>query len=244
MSKRYLAKVIPLILLASTAVLLTAAPDSAEKNTPPPLAVITGGVILLPQPSVQGQISLEEALLKRRSRRSFTDDPLILAQFSQLLWAAQGQTAPGGYRTAPSAGALYPIELYALVGRVDGLDPGIYHYQVEHHGLKLIKKGDLRADLQRACLRQASIGQAPVSLVIAGDYARTAKKYHSRAQRYVHMEAGHISQNIYLQAESLGLGTCAMGAFDDKNVKALFGIREEPLSVMPVGLPKNEKSSP
>jgi len=197
-------------------------------------------VISLPKAKTKGQMSVEEALQKRRSRREFTDQALTLEQLGQLLWAAQGQTHRWGYRTAPSAGALYPMELYAVVGKVEGLEAGLYHYEVAEHGLKRLKSGDLRKALQRACLGQGMIGTGPVSIVMAAEYERTAKKYRSRAKQYVHMEVGHIGQNIYLQAESLGLGTCAVGAFSDSQVKDLLGIAEEPVYVMPVGVPAHE----
>ncbi len=199
-------------------------------------------VISLPKAKTKGQMSVEEALQKRRSRREFADEALTLEQLGQLLWAAQGQTHPWGYRTAPSAGALYPMELYAVVGKVEGLQAGLYHYEVAEHGLKRLKSGDLRRALQRACLGQGMIGAGPVSIIMAADYGRTAKKYKARAKRYVHIEAGHIGQNIYLQAESLGLGTCAVGAFSDSQVKGLLGIAEEPVYVMPLGVPANNET--
>lgn len=152
--------------------------------------------------------------------------------------ATQGRTDPRGFRTAPSAGALYPMELYIVVANVSDLAPGLYRYHVARHGLVPIRKGDLTQSLQQACLDQEHISQAPLNIVIAGDYSRTAKKYGQRAQRYVHIEVGHIGQNIYLQAESLGLATCAVGAFKDSQIRSLLGTRLEPFYVMPVGLPK------
>lgn len=200
-------------------------------------------IIYLSKVTTKGQMSVEEALQKRRSHRDFSNQALTLEQLGQLLWAAQGQTDQRGYRTAPSAGALYPMELYVVVGKIEGLQAGVYHYEVAEHGLTRIKSGDLRGELQRACLGQKVIAAAPATVVIAGDYSRTAKKYRERARRYVHIEAGCIGQNIYLQAQSLGLGTCAVGAFSDPQVKGLLGIIEEPLLVMPVGVPadKSEK---
>ena len=124
---------------------------------------------------------------------------------------------------------------------MEGLRAGVYHYEVAEHGLSLLKSGDVRGELQQACLGQRIIGAGPISIVMAAEYGRTAKKYGQRARRYVHIEAGHIGQNIYLQAQSLGLGTCAVGAFSDAQVKGLLGIAEEPIYVMPVGVPAQRK---
>ena len=226
-------------------------------------------VVLLPEPALRGKMSLEEALANRRSRRDFENKALTLKQLGQLLWAGQGRTDSSGLRTAPSAGALYPIELYVVVENVRGLAPGVYRYEMGEtarkvgisvgislprnirprvhyeskevsYSLRKIKDGKLLESLQQACLGQSVVAAAPVCIVVAADYARTSKKYESRAPRYVHMEAGHIGQNIYLQAESLGLGTCAVGAFSDSEVKSLLSIREDPLCVMPVGVPADK----
>ena len=204
-----------------------------------------GATIALPkmliEKKAEGQMSVEEALQKRQSRREFADGALTLGQLGQLLWAAMGQTHGQRYRTAPSAGGLYPLELYVVVGKVEGLDAGLYHYEVAEHGLRRVKSGDLRGALERICLGQELVGAGAVSIVMAAEYGRTAKKYGSRAERYVHMEVGHIGQNIHLQAESLGLGTCAVGAFSDSEVKELLGIAEEPVYVMPVGVPTKSR---
>ena len=263
MSKRYLAKVILLSLIICTLVVVAGNGDITIRTPVPEVEVKVKDVTVLPEAKTKGKMSVEEALNERRSRRAFKDESMTLAQLSQILWAGQGRTGPKGLRTAPSAGALYPIELYAVVSNVKNLEPGVYRYEAAKgkltpgagvslstnlrprvdyryqkgsQQLRKIKDGELREKLQQACLGQSSIGQAPVSIVIAADYARTAKKYEQRAQRYVHIEVGHIGQNIYLQAESLGLGTCAVGAFDDEQVKDLLGIREDPLYVMPVGV--------
>lgn len=193
----------------------------------------------LPEPRHESETSVEEALLKRRSVRSYREEPLTLAEVSQLLWAAQGITAPGwGGRTAPSAGALYPLEVYAVVGEVEGLEPGIYHYRPEGHLLMRRKAGDLRSELAAVALGQAWVREAPLVLVIAARYERTTRKYGERGVRYVHIEVGHVGQNVYLQAEALALGTVMVGAFSDQEVKELLGIEEEPLALMPVGRPK------
>ncbi len=193
--------------------------------------------VKLPQPRPSGEMSVEEALAARRSVRSYRDEPLSLTELSQLLWAAQGITAHWGGRTAPSAGATYPLEVYAVVGEVTGLEAGVFHYRPDGHLLVRRKAGDLRGELAAAALGQGWVREAPVSLVIAARYERTAGRYGERGARYVHIEGGHVGQNIYLQAEALGLGTVVVGAFDDQDVKTLLRIEEEPLAIMPVGRP-------
>lgn len=211
---------------------------------PSTVAVTEGsrsGLVKLPPPRTKGRMSVEEAIAKRRSRRTFYDEPLPLSALSQILWAAQGVTEPRlGFRAAPSAGATYPLEVYAVVGRVEGLEPGVYRYVPEHHALEPRISGDLRRDLARACVHQMWIAQAPFSVVIAAIYERTTRQYGSRGVRYVHIEVGHVGENIYLQAEAMGLGTCAVGAFVDSEVKRLLRLPpdQEPLYVMPVGRPR------
>lgn len=193
--------------------------------------------ISLPAPRQVGPVSVEEALAGRRSVRHYQREPLAMSELAQLLWAAQGITAGWGGRTAPSAGATYPLEVFAVVGAVDGLSPGLYQYQPEGHSLLRRKTGDLRAELARAALGQAWVREAPVVLVLAARYERTTQRYGERGIRYVHIEVGHAGQNLYLQAETLGLGTVAVGAFSDEEVKRLLGIEEDPLYLMPVGRP-------
>jgi len=191
--------------------------------------------IRLPLPERKGAVSVEEALAERRSRRKYTNKPLSLNELSQVLWSAQGITSDWGGRTAPSAGATYPIEVYTVVGNVENLNPGVYHYIPLAHSLALIADGDIRRQLSRAALGQEMVREAPVTLVIAAVYERTTARYGGRGIRYVYMEAGHIGENIYLQAESLNLATVAVGAFDDAGVKSVLGIKEEPLYLMPLG---------
>ncbi len=164
---------------------------------------------------------------------------IMLEELGQLLWAAQGITHPEGLRTAPSAGALYPLELYVAAGRVDGLAQGVYRYDPYKHTLLLAVEGDLRAALSVAALGQDVIKRGAAVLVFSGVHRRTTKKYGGRGVRYVHMEAGHAAQNVYLQAEALGLGTLTVGAFDDTKVHNLLkmGNGEEPIYLMPVGKP-------
>ncbi|MEJ2627324.1 MAG: SagB/ThcOx family dehydrogenase [bacterium] len=191
--------------------------------------------INLPSPELDSETSIEKALAQRRSVRDFTDQTLDNKQISQLLWSAQGITAEWGGRTAPSAGATYPIEIYIAVNNSESLIPGLYKYENTNHSLWLIKKGSLGKKLSQACLGQESIQEAPVAIIITAVLQRTAVRYGERAQRYVYMEAGHVGQNIYLQAESLGLGTVVIGAFHDDQVQEVLGINEEVMIIMPVG---------
>jgi SagB-type dehydrogenase family enzyme len=192
--------------------------------------------ITLPEPKLIGKMSLEECLAKRRSVRTYADEAITMEQVSQLLWAAQGITSDKGGRTAPSAGALYPLEIYIVVTMVKELDQGIYRYECKPKRLLKIKDGSFRKALCAAALGQKCIADAPLTIVIAAEYARTSKKYGERAERYVHMEVGNASQNIYLQAESLGLGTVAIGAFYDDKVKEILGENFAPLLLMPMGV--------
>ncbi len=194
--------------------------------------------IRLPPPRHRGEMSVEEAISRRRSCRDFSPQPLTLAQLAQLLWACQGITdSIRGFRAAPSAGATYPFETYVVVGAVEGLKPGLYRYNVRKHALELLRAGDIRAKLARACLSQDFIASAPATIVLAAEYERTTRRYGERGYRYVAMEAGHIGENLHLQCEALGLGTVMVGAFFDNEVKELLGVPEEPLYVMPVGKP-------
>jgi SagB-type dehydrogenase family enzyme len=195
------------------------------------------GIVQLPQPGFDSGTSVEKALLSRRSVREYRDEPLNMAEIGQLLWAAQGETAPGGFRTAPSAGALYPLELYVVAGNVRDLAPGIYRYHPQTHTLTPILAGDRRGELCAAALHQTAIRKTPAALVFSAVFARTSGKYGKRGLRYVYMENGHAAENVCLQAVSLNLGTVVIGAFDDAAVKKVMSLspEEEPLSIMPVG---------
>jgi SagB-type dehydrogenase family enzyme len=194
----------------------------------------------LPEPSVAGDISLEAAIGERRSVRDFSKRSLSLADVAQLLWAAQGVTSRDGGRTAPSAGALYPLEIYLVAGDVDSLPAGLYRYLPRGHRLQLISEGDLRKPLARAALDQSWVRRAPAVLIVAGVYERSAKKYGERARRYTRIETGHAAQNVYLQATALGLGTVIVGAFEDTEVQGVLGLPADhaPLALMPVGHPR------
>lgn len=193
--------------------------------------------IRLPEPRYDGDISLEQSLLARRSVREYSGEPLTLEEVSQLLWAAQGITDERGYRTAPSAGGLYPIELYIVVSDVIDLSPGIYHYLPEGHELELIAEGDRRDELAEAALSQSWVSEGAMSIIVTVIYERTTVKYGERGIRYVHMEAGHATQNICLQAAAMGLGLVTIGAFHNDDVAELLGrpADENPLYVIPVG---------
>ncbi|MFA4851892.1 MAG: SagB/ThcOx family dehydrogenase [Bacteroidales bacterium] len=199
--------------------------------------------IELPSPKFSGTMSVEEALLKRRSVREYKDTCLTLAEVSQMLWAAYGisdsvKSGHIGLHTAPSAGALYPLEIYLVAGNVSGLEAGIYRYIPKGHKLLLEEKGDKRAELRKAAWGQEMIKEAPASLVYSAVFERTTSKYSERGrQRYVCMDLGHSGENVYLQATAMGMGTCAVGAFEDKKVAKVIGLPddEEPLYIMPLG---------
>jgi SagB-type dehydrogenase family enzyme len=175
-------------------------------------------------------------LLGRRSVREYASLSLSLEDISQLLWAAQGITSDWGGRTAPSAGALYPLEVYLVVGDVENLEAGVYKYQPQEHALIRAGDSDVRSDLASAALGQSCVARGAVDIVIAAVYERTTGKYGDRGIRYVHMEAGHAAQNIYLEAVALDLGTVTVGAFRDEEVKEVLDMPEGevPLYIMPV----------
>ena len=195
----------------------------------------------LPQPQIKGKVSLEEAIKKRGSVREFSSRPLSLQDLSQILWAAQGITEKEiSKRACPSAGALYPLEIYVVVKNIKGLEPGIYHYEVFQHRLELFSRGSYSERLADACLGQLFISEAPAVIVISAEYERITWKYGERGVRYVHMEVGHCGQNIFLQAEALGLATVPVGAFWDREVQKVMGIPQnhEPLYIFPIGYSK------
>ena len=196
--------------------------------------------VKLPEPAIHGELSVEEALATRRSVREYANQPLSLENISQLLWAAQGITSRDGLRTAPSAGALYPLEIYLAAGSVDGLKAGVYKYRPYDHELSVVSYGDCRSALSKTALGQSCVKDAPAVFIIAAVYERTQKKYGDRAERYVEIEVGCAVQNIYLQAESLNLGTVVVGAFNDRVMKRVLSMAkdEQPLAVMSVGKKK------
>jgi SagB-type dehydrogenase family enzyme len=192
-----------------------------------------GEMVALPKPTSgkQGAMSVEEAIWRRRSVRDFASDPLDLETISQLVWSAQGTTSPEGLRAAPSAGARYPLELYLVCAE------GLFRYRPGEHMLVKRQAVDLRPQLCEAAWGQGFVGAAPVSLVFAAVYERTMSRYGERGVRYVHIDVGHAAENVHLQAEALGLGSCAVGAFDDAAVARVLGLpeQEKPLYIVPVG---------
>ncbi|MEM1913364.1 MAG: SagB/ThcOx family dehydrogenase [Thermofilaceae archaeon] len=213
-------------------------------------AVVVGEEVLLPLPRVKAEMRVEEALLHRKSIREWRDEPLDVEDLALLLWAAQGVTEHAGWdwyrRTAPSAGATYPLEVYVVIGEKGVrsgsgyLEAGVYRYNPFRHSLTLVRRGDARRELWEASWRQDWVRDAPVSIVICAVYERTTSRYGERGVRYVILEAGHVGQNIYLMATALNLGTVAIGAFDDAAVARAISARagEAPLYVYPVGVPR------
>jgi SagB-type dehydrogenase family enzyme len=192
-------------------------------------------LIHLPAPARSEGMSLVEALQRRRSVREFAATPLAEPLLAQLFWAGPGVTALGGLRTAPSAGALYPLELYVATAG------GLFHYDPAHHTMTRNSGADVREELWRAALQQDCVREAPAVFAITAVYARTAERYgRERAARYVPMEAGHAAQNVLLQATALGLGGVPVGAFDDAQVQRALGLPadEAPLYLIPVGHPR------
>lgn len=200
-----------------------------------------GSPVSLPPPRNDGDVSVETAIADRRSRREYGGGALTVAELSQLCWAAQGVTDRStGYRAAPSAGALYPLELYVVVGTpgVGDLASGVYRYRPDHHDLVPGLSGDVQPALRRAAIDQDFVEAAAVALVVCAVDERTTVKYGDRgSRRYVPMEAGHAAENVYLQAEALGLSTVSVGAFDDDAVRDVVGAptSQRPLYVLPVG---------
>lgn len=211
-----------------------------KPTMPPQFKNYKGIKTTLPKPNFKG-ITVEDAILKRRSVREYTDKPLSLSQISQLVFAAQGITGKlygTPLRTVPSAGALYPFEIYLIVNNVNDLKRGLYHYSPLDHSVALIKEGDFRKELMQASLSQEMMRDAGIVFAISAIFDRTRSKYGERGYRYVYMEAGYISQNIYLQAVSLGLGSVAVGAFIDKDINNLVGVdgkKEAVISLHAIG---------
>lgn len=197
-----------------------------------------GQEIRLPEPARDGEMSVEKAISQRRSTRSFRDEPITLDQVSQILWAAQGITEEQRkFRTAPSAGATYPLEVFLVSGMVEKLEPGVFRYMPLNHSLSNVLDGDKRQDLYNQALRQPAIRNAPAVVVIAGVFKRTTGRYGPRGEQYVYMEVGHVGQNIQLQAESLGLSSVVIGAFDDSGVQKVLGLPRDmvPFYLLPMG---------
>jgi len=216
-------------------------PSTIPISTPKEvLKVKVGDVIKLPPPDIKSGMLVEESIARRRSIREYLRKPLNLKIVSQLLWAAQGITEPRlKFRAAPSAGATYPLEVYVVSkeGGIEELPAGIYKYDPFTHSIKVVRLGDFSERLYEAALKQRWVLEAPINIVITAVYERTTRIYGERGIRYVHMEVGHVGENIYLQAIALGLGTVAVGAFFDDKVWDILGNppNEHPLYIMPVG---------
>lgn len=196
----------------------------------------------LPEPKHKGDISVEEAIYKRVSTRRYSRQPLSLEEVSQILWAAGGVTVDGvtgPTRSYASAGGRYPLEIYLVAGNVTGLTPGVYRYKWRENTLEFIKKGDMREQLSGASYRQRMVADAPATVVVTTTEERARERYGDiGAGMFLYMDAGHLGENVHLQAEAMGLGTCMIGAYTAKDVTALIGVPgEETVYIMPIGKP-------
>ncbi|MFN4245095.1 MAG: SagB/ThcOx family dehydrogenase [Brevinematia bacterium] len=199
-------------------------------------------IIKLPDVKKDSNFSLETAIYKRRSIRNYSHKTLKIEDISTILWAGQGITLEKeGLRSVPSAGALYPIELYLVSYKVENLKPGVYKYFPHNHHIKLTKEGDFRESLFSACLLQEWIRECNASIVISAIFERTTKKYGERGKKYVYIEAGCVAQNIHLVSERLGIGTVIVGAFSENEVKKIISMEhnEIPIALMPLGYKNN-----
>jgi SagB-type dehydrogenase family enzyme len=194
-------------------------------------------IIILPPPKTKNRFSVEQALFVRRSIREYSKEPLTLAEFSQLLWSCQGITSKDGFRTTPSAGAVFPLEIYAVVSHVEDLSPGVYHYLpgLKEHSVELVKRGSFGKEVFDLSTKQDFIKTVAVNLVMGTVTARMEKQYGDMALRYVLMEMGHAAQNVHLQAESLGLGSVAVGYLNESAVRELLGMESDPLYMVSIG---------
>ena len=194
------------------------------------------GDVRLPGPT-GSKAELVAVMGARRSTRSYGPGALLLPEVSGLLYCAQGKTAGRGGRTVPSAGATYPLEVLLLAGEVEGLAQGLYRYRPEGHMVRQVSEDDLREAVCEAALGQRSLALAPAVIAITAVYSRTTGRYGGRGVRYADMEAGNASQNIYLMAEALGLGTVVIGAFLDKELARILSLAKDevPLLLMPIG---------
>jgi SagB-type dehydrogenase family enzyme len=219
---------------ALACVLVVAARPAARAQQAP------AATIKLPEPRHEGSMSLEAALWARHSTRALSRDSISLAEIGQLLWAAQGANRSDGHRTAPSAGATYPLELYLVAARVRGLPAGVYHYLGRTHEIELVVAADRLQALADSATRQRWQADAAVAIVFTAVYERTAQRYRERAERYVPMEVGFAGENVYLQAASLGLATTFAGSFQDSVLARLVGLPADrrPLGIMPIGKPR------
>ncbi len=223
-------KIAAIIVIGLAGILMTGQKGAAMDTS-------AGETIKLPEPEYDSATSIEHAFLNRRSERSYAERPLALGEISQLLWAAQGITGRHGFRTAPSAGALYPLEVFLAAGEVQGLDSGIYKYIPEVHALKQKVAGDKREKLWAEGLRQPAIKRAPAVFVFTAVFERTMKKYGPRGRQYALMEAGHAAQNLCLQTVGMDMAAVPIGAFDETGVVNVLELDRDttPLYLLPVG---------
>lgn len=193
--------------------------------------------IKLPVPDVSGNTTIEETLAKRRSIRSYSNIALSMRDVSQLLWAAQGVTSDIGFRTAPSAGALYPLEVYLVAINVDGLEVGVYRYLPRNHSIVQTIKEDIKDELSIASLSQPQVRDCAANIVFAADHSRATAKYGKRGISYTSIEIGHAAQNVCLQGAALGIGTCTVGAFDEIEVGQVLRLpdNEKAVYILPLG---------
>ena len=196
--------------------------------------------IQLPEPDTSGGISVARAIYERKSSRRYSPRSLTMEQAAQLLWAAGGSTVDGmtgPTRAYPSAGGVYPLEIYLVAGNVEGLEGGVYKYEWSDHSLSMVRSGDVRKDLARSARGQSMIADAPATIVITAAYEKTTRRYGERGRSlYVPMDAGHLGQNVHLQAQSMGLGTVMVGAFEaEETSNVLEGAQGTPVYMMPVG---------
>lgn len=231
---------LPLSIACFTCAGLALLASSAPAPEAEALASPEAASIALPAPRSSGAMPLEQALAGRRSVRDFAPTPVTLEEVAQLLWAAQGANRPDGRRTAPSAGATYPLELRLVAGEVTGLPAGVYRYVSAGHRLERIAGGDPRGALAAAARGQDWVAAAPAAVVVSAVVARTAARYGERAERYVAIEVGHAAQNLFLQAVALGLGSTPVGAFSDRELARLAALPdgERPYLLLPVGRPR------
>ncbi|MBI4890787.1 MAG: SagB/ThcOx family dehydrogenase [Acidobacteria bacterium] len=217
---------------------------AVTSNTPralrlPKAAAVPGSKLKLPEPKASRDATLRLALERRRSVRDYSAEPITVQQVSQMLWAAQGITAPSGLRTAPSAGAVFPVKLYLVASRVDGIPPGFYSYDVEERSLTMLQEGDKQELLSKVCMDQQCVADSACALLLTAWYGRVRREFGGAAEKLVLLEAGHIGQNWHLQAAALGLGSISIGKWDTTAMKMLLPMPrdEEPVYLLLAGRP-------
>lgn len=202
--------------------------------------VLAKDLIKLPAASYKGDLSLEEAIFQRKSTRAYREEPITLKELSQLLWSCAGASVDGltgPTRVYPSAGGIYPIEIYVAVSKVKNLAPGVYSYQWQDHTLIPLKEGNFNKELSAACLNQPWVNTAAVNFIFLADKSKVGSRYGKRGQDlFLALDVGTSCENLHLQAESLGLGTIMIGAFQNERVKKILDLtRHDVFCIMPVG---------